>query len=286
MTRLPDPLSLSCPDGAGTSFRYGAHAASWAPTGHAPVLWMSSRAVLETGHPLRGGVPVCFPWFGPGRQGDMEPAHGFARTTQWRADGQGEDEQGSPWAQFRLCAEDVAEDLRALFPHPFEAQLRMTAGASLRLQLTVSNTGSEAFEMEEALHTYLHVGDVSRVTVEGLGGVSYYDKVTREQKTLHGSLTVAGETDAVFAHRGEVRVLDPVLGRELVIRKEGSDSTVVWNPWVDKAAAMTDFGDDEWASMLCVEAGNVMGSPVRLDPGESHVLAQSVEVRSLETTGS
>ena len=85
----------------------------------------------------------------------------------------------------------------------------------------------------------------------------------------------------MFAHRGEVRVSDPELGRTLVITKEGSDSTVVWNPWADKSVAMADFADDEWQQMLCVEAGNVMGSPVRLAAGESHTLVQSIEVQEL-----
>ena len=168
MTRLPEPLTLSGANGHGAVLSYGAHALSWAPEGHEPVLWVSSRAYNETGRAIRGGVPLCFPWFGPGRTGDMEPAHGFARITEWTLAEQGEDEQGDPFAEFALTSEDVAPELREVFPHDFSARFRMTAGHTLRLELTVTNTGSETFEVEEALHTYLHVGDSERVTVPAL----------------------------------------------------------------------------------------------------------------------
>ncbi|RLY94246.1 D-hexose-6-phosphate mutarotase [Kocuria tytonicola] len=281
MTRLPEPLSLTSAAGSGAVLSHGAHAVSWAPEGRDPVLWMSSRAHNETGRAIRGGVPICFPWFGPGRTGDMEPAHGFARTAQWQLVEQGQDEHGNAFAEFTLSPQDVAEELRAAFPHEFRARLRMTVGERLRLELTVTNTGSETFEMEEALHTYLHVGDSRRISVSGLAGASYFDKVAKEQRTQVGDLTITGETDAVFAHRGEVRVTDPALERVLVVSKEGSDSTVVWNPWADKAVGMSDFADDEWKTMLCVEAGNVMGSPVRLAAGEAHTIAQVIAVQDL-----
>ena len=281
MTRLPEPLTLTAPHGEGSVLSYGAHAMSWAPEGHEPVLWVSSRAATETGRAIRGGVPVCFPWFGPGRTGEMTPAHGFARITEWHLDEQGQDDAGNAFASFSLTPQDVSEQLRESFPYEFSATLRMTVGSALCLDLRVTNTGDETFEIEEALHTYLSVGDATRVRVRGLDGVTYHDKVTGEQRTQSGDLTITGETDAAFAHRGEVRVLDPALGRTLVVSKEGSDSTVVWNPWQDKAVGMSDFADDEWQRMLCVEAGNVMGSPVRLAAGESHVLVQSIEVEPL-----
>ena len=281
MTRLPEPLTLTAPHGEGTVLSYGAHAMSWAPEGHEPVLWVSSRAATETGRAIRGGVPVCFPWFGPGRTGEMTPAHGFARITEWHLDDQGQDDAGNAFASFTLTPQDVSEQLRESFPHEFSATLRMSVGSALRLELSVTNTGEETFEIEEALHTYLSVGDATRVRVRGLDGVPFHDKVTKEQRTQVGDLTVEGETDAVFAHRGEVRVLDPDLGRTLVVSKEGSESTRVWHPREDNAGGMSDFADDEWQQMLCVEAGNVMGSPVRLAAGESHVLAQVIEVEPL-----
>ena len=216
MTRLPEPLSLSCADGSGSVLSYGAHVVSWAPEDHEPVLWVSSRSYNETGRAVRGGVPICFPWFGPGRTGDMDPAHGFARITEWQLAEQGEDTEGHAYAEFTLTPADVAEHLRKTFPHEFEARFRVTVGARLRMALTVTNTGTGTFDFEEALHSYLHVGDSRRVSVTGLDGVSYYDKVAKEQRRQSGELAITGETDAVLAHRGEVRVSDPELGRTLV----------------------------------------------------------------------
>ncbi|MDO4918237.1 D-hexose-6-phosphate mutarotase [Kocuria sp.] len=286
MTRLPEPLVLSCASGEGSVLSHGAHALSWAPAGVQPVLFVSALTRTEVGSAVRGGVPVCFPWFGPGRSGDMEPAHGFARITEWQLVDTGEDAQGDAFAQFLLTPQDVSGDLRNLFPREFEARLRMSVGRRLRLELTVTNTGAETFEMEEALHSYLRVGDCRRVTVSGFDGVSYHDKVAGQDRTQNGDLTLTGETDAVFHHRGEVRITDPELGRVLVVSKEGSDSTIVWNPWEEKAAGLADLADDEWRDMLCVEAGNVLGSAVRLGPGESHTLAQVVEVQELPAAGS
>ena len=281
MSELNHPLALSGDAGIATVYDQGAHVASWTPFGHDPVLFVSRRSGFQVGTSIRGGIPVCFPWFGPGRTGEMTPAHGFARITEWHLDEQGQDDAGNAFASFSLTPQDVSEQLRESFPYEFSATLRMTVGSALCLDLRVTNTGDETFEIEEALHTYLSVGDATRVRVHGLDGVTYHDKVTGEQRTQSGDLTITGETDAVFAHRGEVRVLDPALGRTLVVSKEGSDSTVVWNPWQDKAVGMSDFADDEWQRMLCVEAGNVMGSPVRLAAGESHVLVQSIEVEPL-----
>ena len=209
MTRLPEPLSLSCADGSGSVLSYGAHVVSWAPEDHEPVLWVSSRSYNETGRAVRGGVPICFPWFGPGRTGDMDPAHGFARITEWQLAEQGEDTEGHAYAEFTLTPADVAEHLRETFPHEFEARFRVTVGARLRMALTVTNTGTGTFDFEEALHSYLHVGDSRRVSVTGLDGVSYYDKVAKEQRRQSGELAITGETDAVFAHRGEERLSDP-----------------------------------------------------------------------------
>ncbi|MBX7556932.1 D-hexose-6-phosphate mutarotase, partial [Streptomyces sp. tea 10] len=131
MTRLPEPLSLSCADGSGSVLSYGAHVVSWAPEDHEPVLWVSSRSYNETGRAVRGGVPICFPWFGPGRTGDMDPAHGFARITEWQLAEQGEDTEGHAYAEFTLTPADVAEHLRETFPHEFEARFRVTVGARL-----------------------------------------------------------------------------------------------------------------------------------------------------------
>lgn len=255
----------------------GAHLTEWV-VGNSPVIWVSREAEYAEGRPIRGGVPVCWPWFGPGRSGDLSPAHGFARVAPWRlveetvAD-------GSVRLAWELVPEDVAGlDGHAHFPHRFRARVEVEADDVATISLTVRNEGEDAFDYEAALHTYLHVGDVREARVVGLDGADYFDKVTRQDRTQEGDVTVDGETDRVYASDGPVRVVDPVLGRTLLVEKVGSPNTVVWNPWVDKAADMADFGDDEWPRMVCVEAAAVGSRAVGLSPGAEHTLSTRVQV--------
>jgi glucose-6-phosphate 1-epimerase len=145
----------------------------------------------------------------------------------------------------------------------------VSVGDELELALTVENLGATPFSYEVALHTYLTVGDVRQVSVAGLDGASYLDKVTGRRELQSGDVTISAETDRVYDRAGDIDVTDPVLGRRLHIASEGAANTVVWNPWIAKAAAMPDFGDDEWTGMLCIEAGNVRESAVTLAPGSA-----------------
>ncbi|MBI4899146.1 MAG: D-hexose-6-phosphate mutarotase [Actinobacteria bacterium] len=245
-------------------YDYGAHVWSWQLDGQ-PVLWTSAESMSEPGKPLRGGVPICWPWFGPGRSGDRTPAHGLARINTWTFTRLQETSQGT-LLSYRLTAQDVPN---ALPGSDWVATYEVTVADHLELALTIENTGSTPFSYEVALHTYLTVGDVRQVTVAGLDGASYLDKVTGRHEQQGGDITITGETDRVYDHGGEIVVSDPLLGRRLLIRAEGAANTVVWNPWVAKSAAMPDFGDDEWTGMLCVEAGNVLEHAVTLPVGAS-----------------
>lgn len=280
MTRLPTPETLSSSSGSGTVNPYGAHVMSWAPAGSDPVVWVSALAKDAVGEPIRGGVPICLPWFGPGRSGDLTPAHGFARITHWQLAEPitHDDAAGAAVARFVLTHEDVAEPLRDVFPHEFSASYTVTVGQELTMSLTVTNTGSTAFEFEEALHTYLSVGDSRRVSIEGLDGARYFDKVAQEDRTQSGAVRITDETDRVYHSDAKVQVKDPALGRTIHVSKEGSANTVVWNPWVEKSRAMKDFADDEWQSMVCVETANVLDHAVRLDAGEAHTMTQRLSV--------
>jgi glucose-6-phosphate 1-epimerase len=245
-------------------YDYGAHVWHWQLDGQ-PVLWTSAKSMDEPGKPLRGGVPICWPWFGPGRSGDRTPAHGLARINTWAFTRLAETSQGTVLS-YRLTARDVPN---ALPGSDWAATYEVTVADHLELALTIENAGSAPFSYEVALHTYLTVGDVRQVTVAGLDGASYLDKVTGRQEQQNGDITITEETDRVYDRGGEIIVTDPVLGRRLLIRSEGAANTVVWNPWVAKSAAMPDFGDDEWTGMLCVEAGNVLEHAVTLAAGAS-----------------
>ncbi len=277
---LPAPVVLSAAGGTGAVYEHGAHLTSWTPEGHAPVLWVSALARFMPGVAIRGGVPIVFPWFGPGRSGDLTPAHGFARTQPWRIVDAGTDGDDAT-AVFELSGDGRAEPN---FPSAFSARYEIRLGRTLQLALTVVNRDEQPFSFEEALHAYYRVGDVRRVVVEGLDGCSYLDQADANgltTKVQSGNVTFLAETDRIYESSGSVRVIDEALGRVLVIEKQNSASSVIWNPWADKAHRMADFGDDEWPSMVCVEGGNLRAGAVELVPGEQHTMRYSVRVEEL-----
>jgi glucose-6-phosphate 1-epimerase len=289
-TPLPEGVRLD--DGAGGLTRLsvstrlctaevylqGAHVCRWQPDGHPhPVLWMSGRSLFEPGRPIRGGVPICFPWFGPNARAPHAPIHGTARTQAWELDAVTAEPGGAIVARLSLASGDTS---RAFDPAEFSLLYTVRFGSALDLALTVTNAGASAMRFEEALHTYLAVGDVSRVSVAGLDGADYYDKVDgMRRKRQAGAVTIAAETDRLYVDTtAAVTLDDPALGRRIVVSKTGSRSSVVWNPWIAKSAAMPDFGDDEWTGMTCVETANAADNAVTLDPAGRHTMAATVSV--------
>ncbi|MGW6130468.1 D-hexose-6-phosphate mutarotase [Cellulomonas sp. NPDC055163] len=274
-------VRVETPHASAEVYLHGAHVTAWQPDGHAPVLWTSAASRFEGGAPIRGGVPICFPWFGPHPEVADAPAHGWARTTAWELRGATEDASGDVTLELALADSDATR--ASAWPHRFAATYRVTVGRTLHLELAVSNHDDAPVTLTDALHTYLAVGDVHDVTVEGLEGASYADKAPApggpaEARQGDEPVRFTAETDRVYASTATVRVVDPGLGRTLTVTKDGSRSTVVWNPWIGKARAMPDFGDDEWLGMVCVEAANVGEARVNLEPGETHRLAQSLVV--------
>ncbi|HEY3438444.1 MAG TPA: D-hexose-6-phosphate mutarotase [Actinotalea sp.] len=271
-------LVVDGPDASAEVVLQGAHVTSWVPVGEDPVIWMSARSAYAPGVPLRGGVPVCFPWFGPHRVAGA-PLHGFARTADWEL--RGAEERGGD-VVLTLGLSDSEASRASAWPHRFDARLTITVGRRLVLALEVTNPGGEAITFTEAFHTYLAVADVRSATIGGLESSAYVDRlVSPDRHAPDGRpLTITGETDRIYVQPGTITVDDPAGLRVLQIGSGGAADAVVWNPWVAKSAAMGDFGDDEWIGMLCVEAGNV-SAPVRLAPGESHTLTTAVEVSAL-----
>ena len=280
-------------------FTHGAHVASWTPLlpagpdGRAPPpvpgLHLSPKSAFDPKKAIRGGVPVCFPWFGP-RTDDPRvpldapaderkpsPAHGFARTTPFTVDSVALEDNGRVRVEMSLVSDART---KALWDADFEASLVVTLGHTLGLSFEVRNTGDAELEYELALHTYLEVGDVERVQVLGLEGTKYFDKVAATHaQTGREPLVFTGETDSVFQNtKSAVTVVDPVLSRHLRIEKTGSLSTVVWNPWLVKAQAMPDVGGEAWRNFVCVEAGNVRPHHVVLPKGAVHTTSTRVSV--------
>jgi glucose-6-phosphate 1-epimerase len=275
-----DRLALLASDGQAVVYLHGAHVAHFQPKGERPVLWMSAESRFEAGKPIRGGVPICFPWFGPKAGSPEAPPHGFARILPWSVAAVTRGAEGSLRAVLELSADAAA---RGGFPRELSLSLAVTVGHRLRMDLTARNVDSAPATFEEALHSYFAVSDVRQVRVRGLEGVSFVDKTkaTASRPGETGPIAIAAETDRVYAGTsGTVTIEDPAWRRRIVVGKSGSRTTVVWNPWVVKAKAMPDFGDDEWKGMLCVETANALDDAVTLAPGASHVMTATLEVQA------
>ena len=260
----------------------GAQVTGWRPASVSePVLWLSGQSRFEPGHAIRGGVPVCFPWFSRHRTDRSAPPHGFARTRDWTLELARHGADGSVVLEMELAGEAVAPQ----WPHRFRARHRITIGAFLRLDLEVLNTGLETFGFEEALHAYVDVGDIREVTVSGLERAAYQDKAAGDADGLAGPdlapIRFTGLTNRVYPGTRDACVIrDPVRRRDIVISRSGSASTVVWNPWAERAREMPDMGDDEWIGMVCVEPSNVGADARTLGPGESHTMTVVIETRA------
>ena len=267
---------VATPAVAGEIYLHGAHVTGWEPRGAGPVFFVSGKALWENGRAIRGGIPICFPWFGSKADAPAAPAHGFVRTKAWELESI---THVGDTVAVCLFTQSNAETKR-WWPADFRASLRATFGSELKLDFEVRNTGVAPLRFEEALHTYLSVGDVQQVHVDGLRGVSYIDKTdASRQKRQDGPVTIVSETDRVYLNTSSTLDLhDPVLRRCIRVAKANSRITVVWNPWVAKAAALADFSDTEWKQMICLETCNVGEFAVELAPGQSHQLEAIFQV--------
>lgn len=250
-------LEIDLPGGVrGAVALQGGHVLSWCPPGADDVLFLSRHARFEPGVAVRGGVPVCFPWFGPGRSGEAEPAHGWART--------------APWELVSVTTPDAGARVTLRVGGALESGVACTLtlevflGAELVVDVLLEAPEGETAEI--ALHSYLRVASVDAARVEGLEGAGYLDQLTGERHRQVGGVTFTEETDRVYELDGPV-VLRTGGSRDVEIVGQGLGSAVVWNPWVDKAARTKDLGDDEWREFVCVEAGAVRERALVVGPG-------------------
>ena len=257
---------------------YGGHVLTYAPAGERPVLWMSSKSNYEIGKAIRGGVPVCWPWFGPSEQPGL-PAHGFARTAMWEFSTARK--LAGDATQIVLSLDDSQCD-PALCTIKFHLELSVTVGKILEIELRAVNTGKSTEKYQAALHTYFDVSEAEKVSIHGLDKLHYTDKApgfAGNQAIQNGDLEIDREIDRVFCPApGGVTISDPVFRRSIRVEKCGSRSTVIWNPWIAKSQAMADFGDNEYHRMLCVECANVFEDTRTVQPGEMTVMTQKISV--------
>lgn len=244
----------------------GGHIVSCVPRGQGDLLWMSPIDSERPDTALRGGIPICWPWFGDERAG---PSHGIARTSEW-----GLKEVIDVGHGLCLSLELPEETIKAQLPDDdWQVELAFELGKVLGVALTTTNIGKRPQRLSQALHSYLPVNDIHEARVWGLEGAEYVDKLT-DVSQIHqaGPVTFHGEVDRIYyGHQSPVQ-LDDGSAHYLLVEREGSNSLVVWNPWIDKSQRLTQFPPDGYRHMVCIEAANA-GPDVRtLAPGQSHTL--------------
>lgn len=258
-------------------YLHGAHVTSFRKKDEPPLLFMSQCSRFSEGQPIRGGIPIIFPWFGP-REGMAQ--HGFARNKDWELKEFAPAADGS--VSVRFCLPEYPE--AASFP-PFSADYIVTVSDCLTLQLIVTNRSSEdVLNFENCLHTYFQVSDIKTIAITGLKGVAYLDQVAKFAQKLEAdeAIRIASEVDRIYLDTPHpVEIQDPGLDRIIRVEKEGSTSTVVWNPWIAKSQQMPDFANDEYQRMVCVESGNVGNNGLDLAPGQSSTLKVKLSSRSM-----
>jgi len=241
------------------------------------LLFVSQQAYFQPDKAIKGGIPVCWPWFGPDPEQRGRPDHGFVRDCGWQLLATGTGADGSTRILLGLRDDDRSQ---ALWPHAFSLELQVIIGATLELALLTHNSGAEPIKVTQALHAYFSVGDVRKAQVLGLAGHEYIDKVRDGARaTQSGPINIDGPVNRIYLDtRDRLVIDDPSLGRSIHIEREGSRSAVVWNPWVEQSRSMGDFGDDEYLRMICVETTNAAEDAVTIAAGERHRLYTSYRV--------
>jgi glucose-6-phosphate 1-epimerase len=276
---------VSTPACTAEIYLHGAHLTAWQPAGQEPVLFLSERSAFEAGKPIRGGVPIIFPWFGA-RTATLEnprtdgPSHGFARTSLWQV------------AFAALAGDDLHltltlapnEASRALGFDRFQLAYELVLGKELRIRLTVANQAEAPLHFEEALHTYLAVGDATQVEIRGLANTEFLDKTEgfQRKRQTEEVLKLTKETDRPYLNTAATVTLDdPDLKRRIAVAKTNSLTTVVWNPWVELSAKLPDMEPGGWRSMTCIETANAVENAITLAPRAAHTMEAYIRIEEL-----
>ncbi|MBN1981163.1 MAG: D-hexose-6-phosphate mutarotase [Chitinivibrionales bacterium] len=259
---------------------YGGQVLKFKPAGCHEVLWVSKKSFFEKGKAIRGGIPVCWPWFGPHPIDRGLSQHGFVRTAQWEmveatySGGASENVR----LVLRCCSEEMTPKS---WPYHCTLNLVVVIGQTLDVRLETHNLHTTPLVISAGLHSYFTVGDIAQVRVAGVDGAAYIDSADEKKiKIQNGPLVIGTETDMDFCGvDGGCTITDPVLRRILVVNKTNSKATVVWNPWKEKAHSMKDMDDEEYKSMICIEAVNAFTDVVVVAPHSTQSLATAISVK-------
>ena len=248
---------------------YGAHVTNYKPHRTTDILWMSAESNFEQGKPIRGGIPVCFPWFGLHKTDSDKPQHGFARLMYWDVVEVTSEQNGETWVVLKL---ESSSQTKEYWPFDFCAEMKIRVGQKLSLTLKVTNKSEEHFDYSCALHSYFNLSSIENIAIKGLANTSYHDQLhsadfTQDEEFL--SIKNA-ETRHYFDTENPCVIYDPVFGRKIRIDKAGSKITTVWNPWEETSKKIDDLEDDGFYTFVCVETVNAFNNEIALAPGESH----------------
>jgi glucose-6-phosphate 1-epimerase len=246
------------------------------------LLFVSERAHYGPGKAIKGGIPLCWPWFGQDPEGKGRPAHGFVRSLPWTLVSTATLANGAN--KVTLGIADDAKT-RALWPYHFNLLVGITVGATLGVELITRNAGDPPFRITQGLHAYFKVADATRVRVLGLEGCRYIDKAAGGKDAVivqEGPVTVSREVNRIYEQVPPQLVLeDPSLGRRIRIASRHSATSVVWNPWIDTARAMDDLDDEDYRVMLCVETVNTASEVIEVPGGGEARLAADYAIEPL-----
>lgn len=247
---------------------YAGQVLSFTPKGAADLLFLSPKAYYAQGKAIKGGVPICWPWFGADPEGKGRPAHGFMRNRMWQERETRENADGSTTV---ILGVESSPETMAIWPHAFRLALEITVGKTLQLALVTQNTGDAAFTISQAMHTYFAVGDIARTRVTGLEGTRYIDKAADGNgaiKPQDGAITVNCEVDRIYRDvPSQLTIVDDALNRTIRIVSSGNKTAVVWNPWAKIATGMADLQDDDYTRFLCVETANAADDVIEVAAG-------------------
>lgn len=252
---------------------YGGHVLSWQPTNQRPVLWLSDKAEYQAGKAIRGGIPICWPWFGPllDEQGSNQGNHGFARTNQWQM------------TSLSITEEDVTlvlcfkgEHKHTSWQHAFEVEQTLVFSEQLTQRLSIKNLGSSLLPFGHALHSYFAVSDPKNVQLPALEGVSFDDKITGEKQQTGALTDCVGPLDRIYYDNNQQFITDTGWQRTIKVTSKNSAQWVVWNPGKEIAATMADVHSEGENEYVCLEAANTQW--VTIEAGQSLEVSQLIEV--------
>ena len=249
----------------------GAHIFHYKRADEEQILWLSEVSDFEYGKAIRGGVPICWPWFGFNENRDL-PQHGFARVSMWELVSSDESDEKSSSLIFRLT--HGSQTLK-MWRYKFELELYVTISDKLSMELKTTNLDCESFVLTQALHTYFKVSHISHALIKGLDKKPYLDALTWKNEIQDGDITFNKEVDRVYQEVTDEIILRDE-NREIHIKNSGSSSVVVWNPWIEKTSRMSAMNKNAYEHMLCIESANAFDDRKVLKPQSSYTIKATI----------